>query len=472
MRQALYRKYRSVGFDEVIGQPEIIQTLKQAVAGGKVSHAYLFTGPRGVGKTSVARILAYELNSVKYGSSEALLDIIEIDAASNRRIDEVRDLRDKVNIAPARLKYKVYIIDEVHMLTKEAFNALLKTLEEPPEHCIFILATTELNKVPATIVSRTQKFNFKAISDEDVSRHINQISKKEKLSLEPTAADLIAEFAGGSLRDAISILDQLSSKSVIKDSDVEDLLGIPPKAKIETLIGQISKNHAPQAIESIRKLIADGYSPVTIAELLAKYYTEVLLSDPSHEYAIKLVSNLLEVSSNHYPEQYLEIVVVEACLRPDGDRSTSITKRDDQNSQLSPEPPKSPPKSPAPVVKQLKSKPHSADDFWQEILDELKSVAPSLYTAARLAEPSYQDGNLELTFQFALHKNKFALAENKKFLLSLLKDKFPAIKQVSFSLKQTKTVTPPPAQLPKTEPENNNLQAITNIFGGAEVLES
>src|SRR5581483_11786503 len=181
MAQALYRKYRSRSFDEVVGQEHIVQTLKNAVKSGRISHAYLFSGPHGVGKTSVARILAHEVNNLSYADDDIHLDIIEIDAASNRRIDEIRELRDRVHIAPTAAKYKVYIIDEVHMLTREAFNALLKTLEEPPAHCIFILATTEAHKLPETIVSRTQRFNFKAIDKLTATDYLKEIAAKEKI---------------------------------------------------------------------------------------------------------------------------------------------------------------------------------------------------------------------------------------------------------------------------------------------------
>src|SRR5581483_4565455 len=198
MGQALYRKYRSKSFSEVVGQKHITTTLEKAIKTGRISHAYLFTGPRGVGKTSVARILAHEVNSLKYTEAEIHLDIIEIDAASNRRIEEIRDLREKVHIAPTSSKYKVYIIDEVHMLTREAFNALLKTLEEPPQHCIFILATTEVHKVPETIVSRTQRFNFSPVSSNDIQSHLAKIASHENITIDEPALRLLAEHGSGS----------------------------------------------------------------------------------------------------------------------------------------------------------------------------------------------------------------------------------------------------------------------------------
>jgi DNA polymerase-3 subunit gamma/tau len=213
MSKALYRKYRSTSLDTVVGQNHVTEVLKLELEQDKVSHAYLFTGPRGVGKTSVARILAHAINKVAYDDTSIDLDIIEIDAASNNGVDDIRDLRDKVNIAPVSASKKVYIIDEVHMLSKQAFNALLKTLEEPPEHVVFILATTDIEKLPETIISRTQRFDFHLIKDEDLIKQLRYISDEENILIDDEALSIIAEFGRGSFRDSISMLDQVSSLS-------------------------------------------------------------------------------------------------------------------------------------------------------------------------------------------------------------------------------------------------------------------
>ena len=212
MFQALYRKYRPQTFADIVGQNHIVSVLKNAIDKDQISHAYLFYGSRGTGKTSIAKIFANEVNRNEEYQKENV-DIIEIDAASNNGVDEVRDIKEAIKFLPTEGKYKVYIIDEVHMLTTAAFNALLKTLEEPPAHVIFILATTEIHKIPATILSRCQRFEFKNLSQEQLIDRLKYISKKESLVIEDAAIEKIATLAKGGLRDAISILDQVSNYS-------------------------------------------------------------------------------------------------------------------------------------------------------------------------------------------------------------------------------------------------------------------
>ena len=207
MGVALYRKYRSRSLDDVVGQDHVTTLLKNALKSGQIGHAYLFTGPRGVGKTSIARILAHEINGLPYDNESNHLDIIEIDAASNNGVEDIRDLRERVQIAPVSAKKKVYIIDEVHMLSKQAFNALLKTLEEPPEHVVFILATTDIDKVPDTIISRTQRHTFRRASVPDIIANLNRIASKEGVNVDEDALQLVARHADGSFRDSVILFD-------------------------------------------------------------------------------------------------------------------------------------------------------------------------------------------------------------------------------------------------------------------------
>lgn len=242
MKQALYRKYRPKTFDEVLGQDNIVNILKNQIKNDKISHAYIFSGTRGTGKTSSAKIFAKAVNCLnpingnpcnecencKAINEENTMDIVEMDAASNRRIDDIRQLRDQVIYPPSNLKFKVYIIDEAHMITNEGFNALLKIMEEPPRHLIFILATTEIEKIPNTILSRTQRFEFKSISHDDIIRQIDLVLNKENITMEDSAKDVIANAGSGAMRDSLSILDQVISisKDNITSDDVYDLLGI------------------------------------------------------------------------------------------------------------------------------------------------------------------------------------------------------------------------------------------------------
>ncbi|MDP3045878.1 MAG: DNA polymerase III subunit gamma/tau [Chloroflexota bacterium] len=272
--QSLYRKWRSRTFSELIGQEHITETLTNALRAGRISHAYLFCGPRGTGKTSTARLLAKAVNCQDRQGAEPCnhcemclaiqdgraMDLIEIDAASNRGIDEIRELRDKVGFAPSQGKYKFYILDEVHMLTTEAFNALLKTLEEPPEHAIFVLVTTESHKIPATIISRCQRFDFRRVALRDLMSKLERICREEALEIEPAALELIARSATGSFRDAESLLDQLAAyrNERITLDYVQKLLGLIPSESVGRAVEALLKRDLSAGLALINQVADEG----------------------------------------------------------------------------------------------------------------------------------------------------------------------------------------------------------------------
>ena len=300
MSRALYRTYRSRSLDEIVGQSHITRILQRAIASGRIAHAYLLTGPRGVGKTSIARILAHEINGLPYTDESTHLDIIEIDAASNNSVEDIRDLRDKVQVAPTSSPKKIYIIDEVHMLSKSAFNALLKTLEEPPEHVVFILATTDADKLPATILSRVQRFNFRAISPRDAAKHLAFIAEQEKITITPDALELIAEQGKGSFRDSISLLDQLRSLSdeTIDRAMVAEVLGLAQDELVEGLLAAYATADIGRAAQLIDKAEAAG----TPAELLAEQLLGIARQRVAEDAALlPLLDKLLAVPRAGWP---------------------------------------------------------------------------------------------------------------------------------------------------------------------------
>ena len=310
MSQALYRKYRSKSLTEVIGQDHITSILARALKSNKIAHAYLFTGPRGVGKTSVARILAHEINHIPYTDDSSNLDIIEIDAASNNGVEDVRQLREFVRIAPTSAEKKVYIIDEVHMLSKPAFNALLKTLEEPPAHVVFILATTDVEKLPATIISRTQRFSFHAIKPADAVTHLHDIATKEKITITDDALQLIAERGDGSFRDSISLLDQLSNLATgdegITAPLIESALGLAPKTIVDDLLTAVEKHNVAPIAELLQKVEADGISPIILTDQIIQ---TVQTRIPTKPQLLPLLDALLDVQRSTKPEMKLLTVL-------------------------------------------------------------------------------------------------------------------------------------------------------------------
>lgn len=294
MYQALYRKYRSQTFSQLVGQEVVAKTLKQAVEQEKISHAYLFSGPRGTGKTSVAKIFAKAMNCPNQVNGEpcnncyicqavtegSLEDVIEMDAASNNGVDEIREIRDKSTYAPSLARYKVYIIDEVHMLSTGAFNALLKTLEEPTQNVVFILATTELHKIPATILSRVQRFEFKSIRTQDITAHIHHILEKENISSEPDAVEIIARRAEGGMRDALSILDQalsLTQGNELTTAISEEITGTISLSALDDYVAALSQQDVSKALDSLNLLFENGKSMTRFVTDLLQYLRDLLV---------------------------------------------------------------------------------------------------------------------------------------------------------------------------------------------------
>lgn len=322
--QALYRKWRPRTFDGVVGQTAITDTLKNAIKRGKISHAFLFAGPRGTGKTSCAKIFAKALNCTNLQDGEpcnecenclaadqgTMNDIIEIDAASNNGVDEIRDIRDKVKYAPTQGKYKVYIIDEVHMLSMGAFNALLKTLEEPPEHVVFILATTELQKVPATIISRTQRYNFKRIDQHDLIARMTYILEQEKISFEEKALEVIAQVADGGMRDSLSILDQILSydQDKVKYDDALRITGYAAQEKIEQVLLNLLKGETSEAFEIVHNLLQDGASTKNILDELISLTVKGMLVVKSDKEENFLTENYAAELAKIPEEKFYDLV--------------------------------------------------------------------------------------------------------------------------------------------------------------------
>lgn len=323
----LYRKYRPRTFSEVIGQEHIVQTLTNAISNGLISHAYLFSGPKGSGKTSIARLLAKAVNcqKPKVNSHDfepcnkcpscleindgRAIDLIEIDAASHRGIDEIRELRDGIRFSPTKSKYKVFIVDESHQLTREAANALLKTLEEPPRHAIFVLATTEIQKMIPTIISRCQRFDFRKLTSSEILQKLERISKEEKAQIEKPALELIAMSSGGSVRDAESLLDQVltfAGKSrEIKTEDIKDILGMVDINLVSQFFDHILEKNGAKAIDFLNKNLEKGFDPQEFVKAFINYLRQGLILKINQNLENPIISGLTKEEKEKLQSQIL-----------------------------------------------------------------------------------------------------------------------------------------------------------------------
>lgn len=459
--QALYRKYRSHGFEEVVGQRHVTDLLAAAIKNGMISHAYLFTGPRGTGKTSVARIVAHAVNDLPYDGDTTHLDIIEIDAASNRRIDDIRDLREKVHIAPTSARYKVYIIDEVHMLTGESFNALLKTLEEPPAHAIFILATTELHKVPATIVSRTQRFHFRPGSSAEVIAHLRMIADKESIAIDDDALSVIAEHSDGGFRDSVSLLDQVSSldNAQITAEVVEGLLGLAPRQQVEQIVEAVATRDAAQAISLLQRLCDDGTGVITIINQLLPHLTHKAAEAPD---LYPLLYELIEIPKSHAP--LLKLIALIG-TRHSNQRSqtkspeavrTSQTKSAAAESAPDSEP-LPPSKTPMPAAAVPSQPPSDQPLDWQHVVTTLAARAPALHALVKRARVTVEPDAITLAFGFKLHAKQMQDDKHLSVLRSVISDLYQTSPAIVVST--------------ATAALNDHAKTVAAIMGGGEAVK-
>lgn len=493
MGKALYRTYRSKSLAEIVGQEHIVGALKNALKSGAFSHAYLFTGPKGTGKTSIARILAHEINKLPYTGENNHIDIIEIDAASNRRIDEIRDLRDKVHIAPAMAKYKVYIIDEVHMLTREAFNALLKTLEEPPAHVVFILATTEAHKLPETIISRTQRYSFKPVEQKKIIAHLKTIAKSEKINISDDALQLIAEHGEGSFRDSISLLDQFSNmeREVTLD-DVRASLGLAPDTLVKELAQKLGGHNPSGLAISLANARDTGVEPAQIAKQLSANLRQSLIDGSSqieHDKLVRLLEQLIEVPASREPASYLEIVLLDAAFgqnspkpaetepapaKPNATKVKAASTMPSSDVITEPHPSKvrsdskknkieGQPKNSQPA-KLLDNK------TWTGVLNRLRQKYGTLHSILKLSTPVFGESSVTISCSNAFNKKRLEDPRNKQVIVDTIHEVVGSHVEIICEIGSKSTKPAETESKHSAAPDAVN--TISNIFGGVEVLDS
>lgn len=462
MNQALYRKYRSRSLSEVVGQEHITNTLANALKAGRIAHAYLLTGPRGTGKTSIARILAHEINKLPY-SDKTHLDIIEIDAASNRRIDDIRDLREKVHVSPVSATYKIYIIDEVHMLTGESFNALLKTLEEPPAHVVFILATTEVHKLPATIISRTQRFSLRPAEPAKVANHLKHIATAEGIKISDEALTLLAEHGEGSFRDSISMLDQMASTNPqgIEAADVRSTIGLADNNLVLAIVNGLTSKNSEQIASSLENASDLG---VTLGALTNQICKALAEQAPSQPQFYNLIDELLDVPRAYNPK--LKLLAKLLGFAAQGKPSKTVAETVTQIvATTTSEPiikrPAQPKKTAEPTEQHMGS---LNDADWQKVIDRVKQVNIPLHSVLKHATPDLDPDSqsLNLAFKYQLHRKKLDDAKQRAALSQIIAAVLGVSVQVATSIQTNEAKTS----------SDSDIAAVAAIMGGGEVVDA
>ena len=538
--QALYRKWRPMTFDDVVGQEHICQTLKNEIKHNRIAHAYLFCGTRGTGKTSTARIFSRTINCTNPQDGNpcnvcetcvgildgSIMDVFEMDAASNNGIDNIREIRDEIAYAPSRCKYKIYIIDEAHMITKDAFNALLKTLEEPPPHVVFILATTEPHRISAPILSRCQRFDFRQITINDIALRLLKIAEAENIDITPDAAEVIAGIADGSMRDAVSALDRCASQAAeqIKASDVSNILGIADKSSLFGIAEAVAAGDVRGALLDVGMLIDNGAEVLSLFEDLITHYRNLLIANAAggnaasiaslldktedtaekyitqaEKYTSSLIIEIITTFSEYVlnakwmsqPRVALEMALVKVAPNDENMQKaplgkggvgetggglsisqSSVSKADSSFAKGAFEPQKTEPiPEPEPALLPKPITPTLTGDLWKDVLSAIKEESKQLFGLLSPAKANVSDGVAELVITNSVAFEKVSRPEGIKYLEEL----FSKLASEKITVKITNTNDVPESSDDKVaKPQSSGIDEIIGMqemFGNIMEIE-